>query len=126
MAKLSFGEHSKFTANPAERDRVRRFYTQVLGCPATKESEKIDIFRIGTNFPLSVVYDDSALSAVDGLKSTWLELRTPEREALKTRILEFGIEQVPFWDKEHFYFQAPGGQVFRLIGKTEDMSRRQR
>jgi hypothetical protein len=40
--------------------------------------------------------------------------------------LEFGIEQVPFWDKEHFYFQAPGGQVFRLIGKTEDMSRRQR
>lgn len=88
MAKLSFGEHSKFTANPAEPDRVRRFYTQVLGCPATKESEKIDIFRIGTNFPLSVVYDDSALSAVDGLKSIWLELRTPEREALKTRILE--------------------------------------
>ena len=83
MAKLSFGEHSKFTANPAERDRVRRFYTQVLGCPATKESEKIDIFRIGTNFPLSVVYDDSALSAVDGLKPIWLDLRSPSGKPSK-------------------------------------------
>ena len=123
MTNVSLGEHSKLTANPAERDRVRKFYTQVLGCPATKESEKIDIFRIGKDFSLAVVYEDSALSAADGLKSIWLELRTPEPEALKTRILEFGIEEVPFWDKEHFYFQAPGGQVFRLVGKTEDMSR---
>ena len=126
MTNVSLGEHSKLTANPGERDRVRKFYTQVLGCPATKESEKIDIFRIGTDFFLSVVYDDFALSAADGLKSIWLELRTPEPEALKARMLEFGIQEVPFWDKEHFYFQAPGGQVFRLIGKTEDMSRRQR
>ena len=84
MSNVSLGEHSKLTANPAERDRVRRFYTEVLGCRATKESEKIDIFRIGTDFSLGVVYDDSALSAADGLKSIWLELRTPEPEALKT------------------------------------------
>lgn len=123
MTNVSLGEHSKLTANPGERDRVRKFYTQVLGCPATKESEKIDIFRIGTDFSMGVVYDDFALSAADGLKSIWLELRTPEPKALKARILEFGIQQVPFWDKEHFYFQAPGGQVFRLAGKTEGMSR---
>ena len=123
MINVSFGEHSKLTANPAERDRVRAFYTRVLGCPATKESEKIDIFGVGTDFFLGVVYDDSALSAADGLKSIWLELRTPEPEALKARILEFGIQEASFWDKEHFYFQAPGGQVFCLVGKTEDMSR---
>ena len=126
MTNVSLGEHSKLTANPAERDRVRKFYTQVLGCPATKESGKIDIFRIGSDFSLGVVYDNSALSAADGLKSIWLELRTPEPEALKARILEFGIQEASFWDKEHFYFQAPGGQVFRLVGKTEDMSRWQR
>lgn len=126
MTNISLGEHSKLTANPAERDRVRKFYTQVLGCPATKNSEQIDIFRIGSDFSLGVVYDDSALSEADGLKSIWLELRTSEPEALKARILEFGIQEVPFWDKEHFYFQAPGGQVFRLAGKTEDMSRWER
>jgi catechol 2,3-dioxygenase-like lactoylglutathione lyase family enzyme len=122
MFNVALGEHSKLFANPAERDRVRRFYTQVLGCPAMKESEKIDIFRIGTGFFLGVVYDDSALSEVDGLKSIWLDLRTSEPDALKARILEFGIQEVAFWDKEHFYFQAPGG-VFRLVGKSEDMSR---
>jgi hypothetical protein len=68
MTNISLGEHSKVTAIPAERDRVRKFYTQVLGCPATKESEKIDVFCIGTDFSLGVVYDDSALSAADGFE----------------------------------------------------------
>jgi len=72
-------------AHPAEREGVRKFYKEVLGCPATRESERIDIFRIGTNFSLGVVYDDSALSATDGLKSIWLEIRTPEPEVLKSQ-----------------------------------------
>jgi hypothetical protein len=126
MTNVSLGENSKSIANPADRERVRKFYKEGLGSPATKESEKIDIFRIGTTFFLGVMYDDSALSAADALRSIWLDLRTPEPEALKARILEFGIKEIQFWDKEHFYFQAPGGQVFRLAETTEDMSKWQR
>lgn len=123
---VSLGENSKFTANPSERDRIRKFYRDVLECPATKESERIDIFRIGSNFYLGVVYDNSALSAADALKSIWLDLRTGHPEELKRKIVKFGITGIEFWDKEHFYFQPPGGQVFRLVGTSEDMSEWQR
>jgi hypothetical protein len=126
MTSVSLGEHSKLTASPADRDRVRKFYKQILGCSATKESEEIDIFRIGTTFFLGVVYNDTALSPSDGLRSIWLELRTDDPEGLKHKILKFGIKEIDFWDKEHFYFQAPGGQVFRLVGDRKDMSKWQR
>jgi catechol 2,3-dioxygenase-like lactoylglutathione lyase family enzyme len=126
MTSVSLGENSKFTANPSERDRIRKFYRDVLGCPATRESERIDIFRIGTSFYLGVVYDDSALSAADSLKSIWLDLRTDRPEEVKKKILDFGIQGIEFWDREHFYFQAPGGQVFRLVGANEEMSKWQR
>jgi hypothetical protein len=120
---MSLGENSKLTAHPAERGRVRKVYKEVLGCPSTRESERIDIFRIGTNFSLGVVYDDSALSATDGLKSIWLDILTPEPEVLKVKILGFGIKEIQFWGKEHFYFQAPGARVFRLVDVNEDMSK---
>jgi hypothetical protein len=119
MTSVSLGENSKLTAHPAERERVRKFHKEVFGWPATRESERIDIFRIGTNFSLGGVYDDSAVSAADGLKSIWLEIRTPEPEVLKAEILEFGIKEIQFWDKEHFYFQAPCEQVFRLADVNE-------
>jgi hypothetical protein len=45
------------------------------------------------------------------------------KEELKQQILRFGIPKIKHWDREHFYFQAPGGQVFRLVGSTEDMSK---
>lgn len=123
---VSLGDNSKLTALPSERDRIRKFYRDVLGCPATKESERIDIFRVGSGFYLGVVYDDSALGPSDGLKAIWLDLRTDRPEELRQKILDFGIKGIEFWDKEHFYFQAPGGQVFRLVGSSEDMSNWQR
>ena len=54
---VSLGENSKLTALPSERDRIRKFYRDVLGCPATKESERIDIFRVGSGFYSGVVYE---------------------------------------------------------------------
>jgi hypothetical protein len=96
MTSVSLGENSKLIAHQAEREGVRKFYKEVFDCPATRESERIDVFRIGTNFSLGVVYDDSALSATDGLKSIWLEIRTPEPEVLKAKTLEFRIKEIQF------------------------------
>ena len=114
MMKVSLGENSKSIANPSERNQIRKFYKDVLECPMIKKSEEIDIFKIGNTFNLAVVYDISALSNEDCLKSIWLELRTENPEELKNKILEYGIKEIEYWDKEHFYFQAPGGQVFRI------------
>jgi len=55
--------------------------------------------------------------------SIWLDLRTDDSEGLKQKILGFGIPGIDFWDKEHLYFHAPGRQVFRLVGVSEDMSK---
>ncbi len=126
MPSVSLGENSKLTVAPQERERVNAFYRDVLGCTLTKTSKAADVFQLGGNFYLGVVYDDAAPSAADGLKSIWLELRTDRLDELKAKIRRFGIKEIEYWDKEHFYFQAPGGQVFRLAGAAEDMSKWQR
>jgi hypothetical protein len=125
MTGVSLGENSKMTALASERDRIQRFFGDVLGCQVTKKPEA-DIIRLGNNLYLGVVYEDSALSESDLLKSIWLELRTDRPEELKQNFLKFGIKEIEYRDKEHFYFQAPGGQVFRLVGNAEDMSKWQR
>jgi hypothetical protein len=126
MTTVSLGENSKWTVLASERDRFRRFYRDVLGCQVTTKSESVDLVRLGTGFYIGVAYDDSALSEPELLKSVWLDLRTNHPDALKQEILAFGIKEIEYWDKEHFYFQAPGGHVFRLVGSTEDMTKWQR
>jgi hypothetical protein len=42
---------------------------------------------------------------------------------MKRKILAFGVKEIETWDKAHLYFQAPGGQVFRLVGDGEDLSK---
>ena len=116
MAVTSLGENSKLTVLKSEREQIRKFYQDVLGCLLTRETERADFFRVGNNFNLGVVYEDSALSMADRMKSIWLELNADHPEELKKQILAFGIKEIEYFDKAHFYFQAPGGQVFRLAG----------
>jgi len=40
---------------------------------------------------------------------------------MKQKILDFGVKKVDVPDA-HLYFQAPGGQVFKLVGINEDLS----
>jgi hypothetical protein len=44
----------------------------------------------------------------------WMELKVADPEALKARLLTFGVQEVEFPDPTRFFFQAPGGQVFRV------------
>lgn len=61
---------------------------------------------------------------IELLKSIWLEIKTDSADTLKSRIVAFGVKQIESpVDKEHFIFQAPDGQVYRLVNSKEDMSR---
>ncbi len=111
---VTLGTHSKMTALPAERSAIRRFYHDVLECEQITSSERVDVFALGPRFSLGIIYDDAAPSAAEMLKALWLELDVSDVEALKQRILDFGAAEIDYSDKSHFYFQAPGGQVFRL------------
>lgn len=51
----------------------------------------------------------------DFLNAIFLELKTDDVETMRQKITAFGVKVLPTPDS-HLYFQAPGGQVFRLVG----------
>ena len=137
MAKVLFSNHSALRVRPAERERIRRFYRDVLGCKLNREFEDKDDYRIGDDYYISFLYggpggkapdegaiyaQSDALSDEDFLKAIYLELKTDDVQGMRERITAFGVRVLPVPDP-HLYFQAPGGQVFRLVGINEDLSR---
>jgi catechol 2,3-dioxygenase-like lactoylglutathione lyase family enzyme len=123
MSKISFGNHSAIRVPHNLQEKIRKFYRDVLGCEITKTTDDVDYFRLGDNFFVAFLYEDSALSEPEFLKSIWLEIKADDVLAAKKKILAFGVTEVNSRDKAHLYFQAPGGQVFRLAGTDEDLSK---
>lgn len=84
---------------------------------------------MGDGFFVAFLYEDDAfaeLAELEWLKSTWPEIKADDVATMKQRILAFGAKEVHSRDKSHLYFQAPGGQVFRLVGTNENLSRFER
>lgn len=123
MAHVSAGNHSKIIARHADQPQIRAFYQGVLGCELTKQSRDVDYIRFAGGFFMAVLYQDSAPPAEQLAQAIWLELRTDEPAELRQRILAFGVRPIELPEAEHLYFQAPGGQVFRLVGESDDLSR---
>lgn len=123
MRTATIGNHAKLTALRAERARIRDFYQGVLGCEITRRSDELDFFRLGDGFFFAVVNDDAVLPPDEQLKAAWLELKVDDPEVLTKRVRAFGVREIETWEKGRLYFQAPGGQVFRIAGAREDLSR---
>jgi len=113
----SIGNHMKLNVHKSLRDRVRRFYLNVLKCTSMPApARNLDLFCFANGFVLGVFFCEQAdiLSEEDHLKAPWLEIKAKDVEDVKRRLVEFGVTEVDYQDKSRFYFQAPGGQVFRL------------
>ena len=123
MAHVSIGNHSKIIAHHTDQERIRAFYGGVLGCTFTTESKDVDFIRFHEGFFLAVLYQDTVPSPETFGSSIWLELRSDEPAQLRKQIVDFGVTKIDIPDAEHLYFQAPGGQVFRLVRTGEDLSR---
>jgi hypothetical protein len=126
VTKVAFGNHSAIRVPHNLQEKIRKFYGVVLGCEITKKSEDVDYFQMGDGFFVAFLYEDNALAESQWLKSIWLEIKADDVPNMKQKILTFGVREVNSWDKSHLYFQAPGGQVFRLVGTNEDLSRFER
>ena len=137
MTTVIFGNHTALRARREDRDRIRAFYRDVLGCTLMREFDDKDDFRMGDAFHLSFLYGsgrgvavdqgvsygaEDALSDEDFLKAIFLELKSDNVDETRRRIVAFGVNVLEVPDP-HLYFQAPGGQVFRLVGIDEDLSR---
>ena len=124
MAKVIFGNHSAVRVPRAEKDRIRRFYRDVLGCKIMREGDEKDDFRMGDDFYIAFLYEDEgvALDESGFLKAMFLELKTDNVEEMRQKIVAFDVSVLDVPDP-HLYFHAPGGQVLRLTGIGEDLSR---
>ena len=79
---------------------------------------------MGGNFYIGVLYENEGvvLDEAGFSKATYLELQADNVEEMRQKIVAFGVRVLEMHDP-HLYFQAPGGQVFRLVGINEDLSR---
>jgi len=122
MAQVIFGNHAAIRVPRTEKDRIRRFYRDVLGGKITREGDQKDDFRIGDNFYVAFLYEDEGVALDEGgfLTAIYLELKADNVEEMRQNIVAFGVKVLEVPDP-HLYFQAPGGQVFRLVGINEDL-----
>lgn len=123
MAKVIFGNHSSVIVPKKDRDSIRKFYCDVLGGKITKEDDERDLLRLGENFYIAFLYGDVTDESefLRTGRSAWLEIKSDNVEEMTRKILDFGVRKLEIPDP-HLYFQAPGGQVLRLVGIDEDLS----
>jgi len=124
MAKAIFGNHSSVLVPRQDRDRIRKFYCDVLGGKIMKADPERDFLRLGENFYIGFLYgdvpDESAFLRT--ARSVWLEIKSGNVEEMKRKILDSGLVRKLEVPDPHLYFQAPGGQCLRLVGIDEDLS----
>jgi hypothetical protein len=123
MAKVIFGNHSSALVPRQDRDRIRRFYCDVLGGLLTTADPDRDFIRLGEDFHIAFLYADvlDASAFLRSARSVWLEIKSDDVEEMIRKILDFGVRQLEAPDP-HLYFQAPGGQCLRLVGIGEDLT----
>jgi catechol 2,3-dioxygenase-like lactoylglutathione lyase family enzyme len=129
MTKIIFGNHAAVVVPRQDQDRVRTFYCDVLGFKATRETDDKDDFQLGGDdyFHLSILYGDFADESefLRSGKSIYLEIKSDDVGAMRQKIIDAGVMVIDLPDP-HLYFQAPGGQVFRLVGINEDLTKYER
>ena len=124
MAKVNFGNHASVLIPRQDRDRLRKFYCDVLGGKIMKEDPERDFVRLGDDFYIGFLYGDVADESefLRSFRAIWLEIKSDNVEATAKKILDSGLVRKLDVPDPHLYFQAPGGQCLRLVGIEEDLS----
>ena len=123
MTKVIFGNHALVIVPRQDRERIHEFYCDVLGGKITKAENDRDFLRLGEDFYIGCLYGDvpDESEFLRTARSVWLEIKSDNVEEMTQKILDFGVSKLEIPDP-HLYFQAPGGQVLRLVGIDEDLS----
>lgn len=124
MAKVTIGNHSPVLVPHKDRDRIREFYCDVLGGEVTKADPERDFVRLGDDFHIAFLYGDVTDESefLRSARAIWLEIKSDNAEETGRRILESELARKLEVPDPHLYFQAPGGQCLRLVGRDEDLS----
>jgi hypothetical protein len=123
MSVAAFGNHSAVTVPRQDRDSIRKRYCDVRGGKIVKEDNERVILCLEEDFYIAFLYGDvpDESEFLRTARSVWLEIKSDNVEEMTRKILDFGVRKLDIPDR-HLYFQAPGGQVLRLVGIDEDLS----
>ena len=120
MATVILGNHSSVIVPRQDRDSIRTFYCDVSAAQSKGGQRDSFVWR---EFYIAFLYGDvpDASEFLRTARSVWLEIKSDNVEDMTRKILDFGVRKLDIPDA-HLYFQAPGGQVLRLVGIDEDLS----
>lgn len=113
----TLGTNVRCVAAQEHREAIATFYTEVFGAKAIKPAPDLDVYAMdgGSNVGVYFVSADEALTPQQQeAVGTWIELSVDDVQATAEELRRRGFEPLEYHDKEHLYFQAPGGQIFRL------------
>jgi len=124
MTKAIFGNHSAVMVSRQDRDSICKFYRDVLGGKITKAESDRDFLRLGEDYYMVFLYGDvpDESEFLRTARSIWLEIKSDNVDETGRKILESGLVRKLEMPDGHFYFQAPEGQCFKLVGVDEDLS----
>ena len=115
----AIGRNMKWLVDRALREQVRAFFVEGLGASQPAGPPHIDLYKLGDGFQIGVFSVDpaEAVRPEDQRKAAWLEFIVGDIEGTIKKLGELGVQEIEYVDKEHRYFQAPGGPVFRLASE---------
>jgi hypothetical protein len=114
MAQIGLN-HRLSVARPL-KEQTRALYAGVLGATTKSPRPEVEIFRFANGSAIGVFYlePSEALTPAQHLNALWLEFEVDDLPGTIAGLAKLGIRPFDYFDQEHHYFQAPGGQVFRL------------
>ena len=116
MTKL--GSNSKITAPRSVRPQIRALF-EALGVSPISPLPDMDAYRGGAgSIGFQFVDDAAALSVAQMRIAPWLEIEVDDPARAGAALDALDIPRLDYFDKEHAYFIAPGGLVFRLCAAS--------
>ena len=118
---FSFGAKSKVNCPTSAREEVQKLFGEILHRRIDSSKQVDKVFFSEEGF-VAFLYtsEENTLSPADHERGLWLELGVPKYQfqSVKQRLKAFGVSELEdYGNKEHFYFHAPGGMVFRLTAQ---------
>ncbi len=111
-------------ARPDIQEELTAFFTDIFGCRAVvRPGTSIVAVRFPNNASVSVEFTVDALDEEQAGRGAWLEIQIDDPVALQRKVLDAGLQRVDY-ATGHFYFQAPGGQVWGIGPLREQCDQR--
>jgi len=105
------------TAPASALAALRSMFVDVFGCTSMRPMTDLEVFVFGDGSKVGVYTlspNDALAPAQHERAGTWIEIRVDDPDGTGARLEGIGARRLGTADREHAYYQVPGGQVLRL------------